>query len=186
MDHVIGQIDRAIDSTAAIIDAVEATHLTAPTLCAEWDVRAVLNHIVGSMYSFAAAVSKTDIDHEPDWLASDPQAAYAAAAEVGRAAWHRPDALEATVVLPFAEVPAAAAAQIHLMEILAHGADVAVAIDRADLLDEQLCEEVLTTLRALGGIDAFRKEGAFGPEVLVAADAPAHRRLLAYLGREIR
>ncbi|WP_225725239.1 MULTISPECIES: TIGR03086 family metal-binding protein [unclassified Nocardia] len=187
MDNVIEQIDRAIDSTAAIVAAVDKDHLSAPTLCAEWDVRAVLNHIVRNMHVFAAGVSgmNTGADHESDWLGGDPQGAYAAAAEVDRAAWHRPDALDATVQLSFAALPGSAAARIHLTEVLVHGVDIAVAIDRTDLVDEELCAQVLDGMRALGGIDRFRKMGAFGPEVLVAAEEPAHLRLLGYLGREV-
>ncbi|WP_406265925.1 TIGR03086 family metal-binding protein [Nocardia sp. NBC_00881] len=187
MDNVIGQIDRALDATGAIVAAVGDAGLAAPTPCPDWDVRTVLNHTVGGMHLFAAALSGTDAgaDHESDWLGGDPQGAFAAAAEVDRAAWHRPDALDATVGISLGELPGPAAALAHLTEVLVHGVDIAVAIDRLDLADDGLCGELLATMQAMGGIDSFRAPGIFGPEVVVAGDEPAHRRLLAYVGREV-
>jgi hypothetical protein len=172
MDNVIGQIDRALDATGAIVAAVGGAGLAAPTPCREWDVRAVLNHTVGGMHIFAAALSGTDAgaEHESDWLGGDPQGAYAAAAEVDRAAWHRLDALDGTVAISLGELPGPAAALVHLTELLVH---------------DELCGELLATMQAMGGIDTFRGPGVFGPEVAVADDEPAHRRLLAYVGREV-
>ncbi|WP_063036511.1 TIGR03086 family metal-binding protein [Nocardia pseudovaccinii] len=186
MDNVIGQIDRALDMTGAIvIAAVDGDRLAAPTPCQDWDVHAVLNHAVGNMHRFAAGVSGTDAGAglEDDWLGIDPQGAFAAAAEVDRAAWHRPDALTGTVRIALGELPGPAAAMVHLTEVVAHAVDIAVAIDRPDLADDELCAELLTTMHAMGGLDGFRKPGMFDEEVTVPADAPAHRRLLGYLGR---
>ncbi|WP_280243030.1 TIGR03086 family metal-binding protein [Nocardia abscessus] len=187
MDNVIGQIDRALDATGAIVAAVGGAGLAAPTPCRDWDVRAVLNHTVGGMHIFAAALSGTDAgaEHESDWLGGDPQGAYAAAAEVDRAAWHRPDALDGTVDISLGELPGPAAALVHLTEVVVHGVDIAVAIDRPDLADDELCGELLATMQAMGGIETFRAPGIFGPEVVVTDDEPAHRRLLAYVGREV-
>jgi uncharacterized protein (TIGR03086 family) len=120
--------------------------------------------------------------HHDDWLGTDPQAAYAEAAVLDRAAWHRPDALERTVRLGFGEVPGPMAAVIHLTEVLVHGVDLAVATGQEQLLDEQLCEEMLVIMREVG-MENFRGPGMFGPEVNVHADAPAHRRLSAYVVR---
>ncbi|GAA5088835.1 TIGR03086 family metal-binding protein [Nocardia iowensis] len=187
MDNVIGQIDRALDATSVIVAALDDGTMTAPTPCREWDVRTVLNHTVGGMHVFAAALSGTDsgADHESDWLGGDPQGAYAAAAEVDRAAWHRPDALDNTVHISLGALPAQLAAMVHLTELVVHGVDLAVAIDRPDLADDELCGELLATMQARGGIDKFRAPGIFGAEVAVEDAAPAHRRLLGYVGRDV-
>ena len=65
-----------------------------------------------------------------------------------------------------------------------HGLDLAVATEQEFRVDEELSEQLLATMTSTGGIDAFRRPGIFGPEV-TAESAPAHRRLLAYLGRSI-
>ncbi|GAB2643634.1 TIGR03086 family metal-binding protein [Nocardia goodfellowii] len=183
---VIGQIDRALDATGRIVEAVADAQLAVATPCRDWDVRTVLNHTVAGMHQVAAALSGmgSGAEREDDWLGSDPQGAYAAAAEIDRAAWHRPDALSAQVDSPLGALPGTAVAVIHLTEILVHGVDIAVAIDRADLADDELCAEMLSLMAAQGGIDAFRRPGIFEAEVEAPADAPAHRKLLAYAGRD--
>ncbi|MEU8896478.1 TIGR03086 family metal-binding protein [Nocardia sp. NPDC048505] len=181
---VIGQIDRALDVTGTIVEAVTAAQLAAPTPCRDWDVRAVLNHTVSGMHRVAAALSGMGAERDDEWVGSDPQGAYAAAAEIDRAAWHRPDALAATMDSPYGTLPGAVVAAMHLTEIVVHGVDVALAIGRADLADDELCAELLSLMHAQGGIEGFRERGLFGPEVAIAADAPGHRRLIAYLGRD--
>ena len=42
----------------------------------------------------------------------------------------------------------------------------------------------LATMQAMGA-EAFRVPGIFGPELAAAEGDPAHRRLLAYLGRRV-
>jgi uncharacterized protein (TIGR03086 family) len=186
MDSVIDQIDRALDMTGAIVARVDDDRLVAPTPCSDWDVRGVLNHVVGGMHLFATAVTGMDAGaaYEDDWLGSDPQSAYAAAAEVDRAAWHRPDALTGTVHISLGDLPGSAAATVHLTELVVHGVDLAVAVHRPDLADDALCAELLTTMRQMGGIDGFRKPDMFDAEVPVAEEAPAHQRLLGYVGRK--
>ena len=184
MTSVINQIDRAIDMTTAIVNGISRDQLGAPTPCQDWDVREELNHMVGGMHIFAAQISGTEpgADHDADWLGTDPQAAYTTAATADRAAWHRADALEATVRLSFGTVPGPMAAMVHLTEVLVHGVDLAVATGQQELIDEQQCEELLAIMRAMD-MDAYRRPGMFGPQVPAPGDTRAHQRMLAFLGR---
>ena len=185
MNAVIDQIERAIDATAIVVDAIGDEQWSLPTPCAGWDVRTELNHTVGGMRIFAARLEGADPggEHESDWLGADPKGAYARAAAADREAWRSPAALDRTVEISLGALPGRLAAMIHLTEVAVHGADIAVAIGRADLADDALCVELLTAVNGFGGVDAYRAPGVFGPEVPVAGTAPAHRRLLAYLGR---
>ncbi|MFQ6331017.1 TIGR03086 family metal-binding protein [Nocardia sp. CWNU-33] len=184
MNAMINRIDRAIDMTAAVVAGIPADRMSAPTPCVEWDVHYLLNHLVGGMHIFATQLEREDPDrdHHDDWLGADPHGAYAAAAVADSAAWHRPDALEQTVRLGFGVVPGPMAAVIHLTEVLVHGIDLAIATDQEQLLDQQLCGEMLAIMRDMG-VDNFRTPGMFGPELPASGDAPAHRKLFAYLGR---
>jgi uncharacterized protein (TIGR03086 family) len=187
MNDVIDQIDRAIAATAGIVNGITDDQWERPTPCDGWDARAVLNHTVGGMRIFAAELDGADVgaDHDADWLGADPKNAYAQAAADDRAAWRRPGALETTVHLSLGALPGRMAAVIHFTEILVHGVDLAVTTGREDHISEQLCEELLAMMAGMGGIDAYRLPGVFGPEVPAVDGAPAHRRLLAYLGRSL-
>jgi uncharacterized protein (TIGR03086 family) len=186
MTAVIDRIDGALDMTTAIVEGITPDRLGAPTPCPGWDVRTELNHLVGGMRIFAAELTGADPGgrHEDDWLGADPRGAFAAAAALDRAAWHRPDALTATVRLGFGAVPGPMAATIHLTEVLVHGADLAVATGQEHLVDHPACDSLLATMRDMD-FDAFRRPGMFGPEVPAPVTAPAHRRLLAFLGRDL-
>ncbi|MBO2455833.1 TIGR03086 family protein [Actinomadura barringtoniae] len=181
---MIDQIDRALDMTDAIVKGI--TQFEAPSLCPGWDVRAELNHLVGGMRIFAAELTGTDAGarHEDDWLFDDPYGAFTTAADLDRAAWHLPAALDTTVRLGFGAVPGHMAALIHLTEVLVHGADLAVVTGQEDLIDQEACEQFLNTLRGMD-FTPFRQPGMFGPEAPAPAPATPHQQLLAFLGRTL-
>jgi len=181
---MIDRIDAALDMAAGIVATVPAS--SAPSLCPGWDVRFELNHLVGGMRIFAAELSGVPAggDHHDDWLGDDHVGAFTTAADLDRAAWHRPGALDTTVRLGFGAVPGRTAALIHLTEILVHGADLAVVSGREELVDQRQCAELLNTMQHLD-FDAFRRPGMFGAERPAPAGAPAHWQLLAFLGRDL-
>ncbi|WP_427920021.1 TIGR03086 family metal-binding protein [Streptomyces sp. cg40] len=184
---VVRRIERALVATGRVVAGVGENQWANPTPCAEWDARTLLNHTVGGMRIFTAELNGTDpgAEHESDWLGTDPRGAYAAASETDRAAWNRPGALDTTVHISLGALPGPMAALIHFTEICVHGVDLAVATDQRALVDEELCGELLAVMRGMGGFDAFRVPGVFGPEVRAPADAAPHARLLAYLGRAV-
>jgi uncharacterized protein (TIGR03086 family) len=184
MTTLIDRIDAALDMTAGIVNGISPEQLPKPSLCPGWDVRFELNHLVGGMRVFAAELTGTDAgqDHHDNWLDDDHHAAFTTAAALDRAAWHRPGALDTTIQLGFGATPAPMAALIHRTEILVHGVDLAVVTGQEDHIDQRQCAQLLATMRAMD-FDAFRRPGMFGGENPVPADTPAHRRLLAFLGR---
>ncbi|WP_157845374.1 TIGR03086 family metal-binding protein [Kitasatospora phosalacinea] len=189
---VVRRIGRALAMTGTVVEATDVGDgWSAPTPCPGWDARTTLNHVVGGMRIFAAELTGTDPggEHHDDWLGTDPTGAYRAAAEADRAAWQHAaatdaDLAEAKVRLGFGPVPGPMAALIHLTEVLVHGVDLAVAIDRTDLVDQHLCQDLLTCMQQMD-MDAFRRPGMFGPERPASESAPAHARLLAFLGRRV-
>ena len=187
MNDVVAAIRAALDGTETIVAAVPAAGWHEPTPCSEWDVHQVANHLVGGMRIFTGELTgvPAGADHDSDWLGTDPVAAYLDAAAADSAAWVRLDALAGTITNGLGTLPAPLAAVIHLTEVLVHGVDIAVAIGRDDLVDQNLCAELLSAMEQMGGVDAYRMPGVFGTQVPTAADAPTHWQLLAYLGREM-
>ncbi len=183
----IDRLALALDRTAAVLHGTTPDQWAAPTPCAGWDVRAESHHLVGGLRIFAAQLEgdRTEHDHDgTDWLGDDPAAAYDAAARADLAAWRRPGSMDAVLDLAFGQVPARLGLVVHVTEVLVHGLDVAVATGQEELADDRLSAWLLELMRSMG-TDAFRAPGIFGAERPVPAGAPAHRALLAYLGRDL-
>ncbi|MFD8706326.1 TIGR03086 family metal-binding protein [Kitasatospora sp. NPDC059648] len=183
---VVEQIERAAATTGVLIAGIGAEQWKLPTPCADWDVTALVNHLVGGINLYVGGSTGVDPGkaHEDDWLGDDPVAAYRSAAAADLAAWRRPGALDRSVTIPLGELPGEFAATVHLTELAVHGADIAVATGQEHLLDTELLEGLLAAIRELG-VDPYRAPGIFGPEAPVAEDAPVHQRLLAHLGRQV-
>ena len=54
---VVEMCQQATDGAAAVIGTLKPDDLTRPTPCEGWDVRALINHMVGVNHRFAAAVT---------------------------------------------------------------------------------------------------------------------------------
>src|SRR3954454_9151329 len=184
MQDTVDDLELALATTGRLLAAIGSEQWTAPTPCDGWDVATVVNHVVGGLRLYAAELTGTEPAgaHEDDWLGDDPVAAYRDAATRVLAAWRSPGADQRMVTLSFGTVPAPMAAIVELTEVLVHGLDVAVATGQEDAVDQVQAERLLALMAGMG-IDGFRAPGIFGPERPAPAGAPAHRRLLAFLGR---
>jgi|SoiMethySBSTD1v2_1073268.scaffolds.fasta_scaffold02871_11 uncharacterized protein (TIGR03086 family) len=175
---------RALAATGAHVDALGPDDLTRPTPCAEWDVRALLNHVLGNNHLYATAVSGAAVDwaeRDRDRVGDDPAGAYAASAAAVTAAFAAAD-LGVEVDMPFGRLAAAQAVAVHFVDVLAHGWDLAVGLGRDPGLDPDLAAAAID-------IVAFYPPDVFGTPVFFAeqqpcpADAPPDVRLVALLGR---
>ncbi|HEU5111616.1 MAG TPA: TIGR03086 family metal-binding protein, partial [Micromonosporaceae bacterium] len=124
---------RSLDEFVARVRAVDDTLWSAPTPCAGWDVRQLVNHVVyedrWTVPLFAGrTIAEIGDRFEGDLLGADPAATAADAAAEARAAVAEPGALERTVHLSFGPTPAAEYATQLLADHLVHAWDVAVAV----------------------------------------------------------
>ena len=72
----VKELDRALGSTLAILASVQPGQLDAPTPCASWDVRALINHFTDTARWWAGVVSGTSEPTDVDYTAGDFVAAY--------------------------------------------------------------------------------------------------------------
>src|SRR5246500_5960388 len=92
--ELLTAFEGAVASTAEIVKATQAGQMDAPTPCAEWDVRALLNHVIGTLW-LAEALFSDQPPRSPmapgglppaDLAGDNPAAAYAEASAAALAA----------------------------------------------------------------------------------------------------
>ena len=160
---------------------------SAPTPCADWDVRALVNHVVGEdrwtapLFAGATIVEVGD-RFDGDLLGADPAGNTAEAAKEAEAAVGEPGALDRTVHLSFGETPAREYAEQLLADHLVHAWDLAVAIDADPRLDAEAVHHCAAWFAARE--ELYRGAGAIGPAVDVPPGAGEQDRLLAAFGRD--
>jgi uncharacterized protein (TIGR03086 family) len=185
---------RAVDQAQAMIASVRPEQLSAATPCPDWQVRELIDHMIGVCSTFGAALAAAagadpasasgSAPGERDRAGDDPAAAYAAAAAAMMEQWRAPGALERTVRLPLGEAPAARVAGILVGDQILHTWDLAKALGRPYRLDEDLSAATLEMMQTILKPE-FRGPGkAFGAEIPCPADAPVQARLLAFSGRQ--
>lgn len=177
--------ERALRRTGRAVEGVGADQLGDPTPCREWTVRDLLNHIVGGNLMFGRIAEGQTVDfddNKPEVVGDDPAAAYRASCDALLEAWGRPGALDRVYAMPFGDVPGAAVISLHFVDTLVHGWDVAKATGQDDTIEPDLALTALGMVQPVIDDDA-RQGGDFGPEVVVGPDAPAHHRLMGFLGR---
>lgn len=175
------QLEVALRATGSLVAGVRPEQWSAPTPCADWDVRQLAGHLVGGNLRFAAALG-ADEPAPGDPLEPDPVTAYAESAAAVVAAFGQPGALQRMITVPAGTVPGHVALHLRITEALVHGWDVARATGQSVAFPEPVVEQELAfTERQLPTIPENRRP--FGPPQPVADDAPVIDRLVALLGR---
>ena len=179
-------LDRAFASTRAVLAQVKPDQLGSATPCAAWDVRALIDHFVGSARWAAAMVDGTEqTGHVLDDF--DLLAAHDESRAVALAAFRVQGALDRNVRLPFGEFTGARLMGFAATDQFTHGWDLARALGLPTDLDPELATALLTRAR-VEVTDAYRGvEGRapFRPAVEAPVGANPADRLAAFLGRAV-
>jgi uncharacterized protein (TIGR03086 family) len=181
------QLSRAFASTRAVLAEVSPGQLDAPTPCRSWDVRALINHVVGSARWAAVTVGAGDVAADEDYAAGDFLASYDENIAAALTAFGVPGVLDKTVQLPFGDYSGAGLMGLACTDQFTHGWDLARATGYHTDLDPELAEELLVRARAEIS-EAFRgPDGValFGPVVVAPAGAGSADQLAAFLGRSL-
>lgn len=168
------------------VRAVPADGWHAATPCGDWDVRALVNHVVGEQLWTAPllagrTVAEVGDRFDGDVLGADPLAAWERASTEARTAWIAPGAVERTVALSVGPTPAARYAEEAALDLAVHAWDLAVGTGAADLLPDDVVAGVAAIVDARA--EEFDATGVFGPPVEVPPTADPQTRVLARLGR---
>jgi uncharacterized protein (TIGR03086 family) len=180
-------LNQAMQSTLAVLTKVRPGDLDTPTPCASWDVRALVNHFVGTARWWAAMIAGEDGNFDADYAAGDFVAAYEESIAIAVGAFEADGALERTVRLPFGEFPGTVVLGMAALDQFTHGWDLARAIGHPTDLDPALASALLGQAR-LAITDALRGpdgQAPFGPAVPVPDSAGPADQLAGFLGRSV-
>jgi uncharacterized protein (TIGR03086 family) len=157
-----------------------------PTPCSEWDVRALVNHVVGGNVRYqlllsGAATEQVEATRTVDHLGEDALASFVGTADVVVACFHEDGALERVGHHASGDRTGRELLSMRILDAAVHGWDLA----RATGADETLDEDVVAFLLAYtAGLDLGPQQRAFA---LADADGPrdgsAQDQLLHRLGR---
>ncbi len=178
-------LDRSFATTRTVVAQVRPEHLSLPTPCSEWEVRALLAHMLDSIDAFRAHAARSPADEIPAREVSDNVLeVYDDATSAALETWRAPGALDGEVTLGVGiSVPADVAAGISTADCIVHGWDLQRALGGDLVVDPDLADHVLGISSAVVTPD-FRGPRTFGPEVTVGDDASPTARLVAFLGRQ--
>ena len=179
--------ERALEHTGRYVALVQSSQWHDPTPDDEWDVRALLNHVVSGNFWVAPLVEGKSIGevgdrYEGDLLGDDAADAYQRSAKEAAAAFNAPGAMQAPCAVSYGPVPGEVYAGHRFLDVLIHGWDLAKATAQdatlpADLVEA--CFEVVTPQLKL-----LEASGMFGGDVSAPPGADRQTELLAILGRQ--
>jgi uncharacterized protein (TIGR03086 family) len=178
----IDRIERATAVAGEKVKGVKAGDMAKATPCSEFDVHALLNHMLGglTMLTVAATGEKAAMP-EGDQVGSDPGGTYEQRRNALLAAVRGPGVLERNWEMPFGTLPGQMMAGIAFMEHLTHAWDIARATGQDTALPDDLvaeCVQLVTPMDAM-----LRMPGVCGPAVAVPDSASAQDKLIAFMGR---
>jgi uncharacterized protein (TIGR03086 family) len=179
MDRLVAH-RRAQDTFSQVLAQVTSDQLSSPTPCPEWDVNALIDHvIVGNR----KVVERTGGQVAP--RLQDFGAALRASADAAHRTFAEPEAFTRTYQLSFGEVPGSVFLQLRTCDLFVHAWDLAVATGQSADLDPELAGYVLAFSVDMMNRPGLRGEGRpFGEERPCGDERPAADRVAAFLGRE--
>ncbi len=191
----IAIFEKASHRVQKIMAGIRQGQSGSPTPCTEWDVRQVMNHVIGGAEVLAGSLEGSipegvggvspisSYSDEPD-LAKLAQAYANETARILVAA-RQPGAMEAATPGGMMTVPQflIAMATDHIV----HGWDLARATNQDDTLDAEVVQTayaMMTDPETSGLVEMGRQFGFVGAAITVSDDARLQDKVIAHMGRQ--
>ncbi|MPZ69900.1 MAG: TIGR03086 family protein [Actinobacteria bacterium] len=177
--------ERTLGRANDVVSEIKPEQLGEPSGCGDWEVRELLNHVVGYLNAFSTGANgeKLDVDGV-DFLGDDHVAAYEKAAKDALEAFRGPGAMEKTFILPWGDNPGSMALGLALAEAAVHGWDLGRATGHPVVIDDDVAEAVYgMTSSMMVPLGQYPRGDSFAEPVEVPDSAPIADRMIAYLGR---
>ena len=179
----IERIERASEFARQKIAMVRPGDLTKATPCTEFDVRALLDHVLGGLSMMTAAA----LEQPPDTaggsqFGEDPSGVYEERSAALLQALRTPGALGRDWQLPFGAMSGETMAQVIFMEQLIHAWDLAKATGQETTMPDELVLECSAVMLPMDQM--LRTPGVCGPAISLGESASAQDKLIAFFGRQ--
>jgi uncharacterized protein (TIGR03086 family) len=168
------------------VSAVRDGQWTNETPCTEWDVRALVNHLVNEALWVKPLLDGLTIAEvgdrlDGDLLGEDPRGAFDRAAAEATAAAIRSGAADRTVHISSGDAPAREYLGQLFADFVVHGWDLARGIGADDTIDPGFADAIYEQMKSME--DAMKSWGIYGDKIEVAETADTQTKLLALFGR---
>jgi len=160
----------AAELAVSVVQRVRPDQHTLATPCADWTVRALLDHL-----AYVAVLA----DRTADGADTDD---FSVLVKRLTDSWADPAAWEGTVRFGASELPATLAAELTMGDLVLHGWDLATATGQDFHCPDALAAAVEAGCRSTA--EMARSMGLFGPEVALPPGASPLERALAVSGRD--
>ncbi len=177
----IDLLESVVAKNTRLLENVTPDQHGNPTLCPEYDVKALADHLAGWARGFADGANEVESTIDPSaYTTDDPAGDYAKAADDLVRGW-REGGMDREVRFGRNPMPAGPVLNMTLMEEVTHGIDLALATGQDVPFTDDELSAVLD--RAKATLPDEMRGTAFGPRVDVPDDAPALDKLLGFMGR---
>ncbi|WP_405424635.1 TIGR03086 family metal-binding protein [Streptomyces erythrochromogenes] len=181
-------LEKALNHTARLLSNVTPDQYGQPTPCDDFDVRALANHLVAGNPYYVTLAQGGGPDFSlfaQDRIGDEqPGDVYARGAKEVLAAWQGEGALERRMPLPGGGT-GPRIAELHLLEIVLHGWDLATATGQDRTGDPDAVRAAVQGWYGNFPDEVRAATGMFGPSRPAADGSPALDRLAAYFGRTV-
>ena len=186
-DHFLRSHSSALATFDALVHAIGDDQWDASTPDTEWDVSALVDHLVVEQLwvpPLLAGETVADVGDRFDRTLAGPQlvGAWEDAAKESAAAFAADGALERQVHLSYGDSAALSYGWEMTADLIVHAWDLAQGIGAPLEIDETIAQEVWERLSPMA--EMLAASGMFGPPVPVPDDAPVFHRLLGLSGRQ--
>jgi uncharacterized protein (TIGR03086 family) len=186
MTEMIELFNRATQEFDDRVHAIRPDQWGDSTPDTDWDVRALVNHLVVEQLWVPETLAGKTVEEvgdrlEGDQTGPDPVATWERAVAESRATFAQPGAMDRIVHLTGRDAPALDYCREMTADAVVHAWDLAKGIDSDERLDPELVEYAFEVFNSMK--DDLATSGMFAEPIPVPDDADPLTRLLAVVGR---
>jgi uncharacterized protein (TIGR03086 family) len=183
---LLEQYDHALSEFDSRVTQVSDDQWGSPTPCRDWDVYALVGHVVDEQRWVPYLLTGGSVADAGDRFAGnpldgDPREAWRRESRAAREAFHAAGALDHAVLLAGGETSARDYIWDLTVDTTVHAWDLARAIGADETLDHELVRRIFHEIEK--DVESLAATGRFDPPVHVAAHVDLQTRMLALFGR---